>query len=82
MTYAYTKTGWDGKPLLTPAELETVRRISQGLTAKEIAAALGKSHKTIENQTHGVLFKLRFQGIRRRLDLVRWAVAVNLTPTA
>lgn len=79
MTFAYTKTGWDGEPLLTPAELEIVRRIVQGLTAKEIAADLGKSHKTIENQTHGLLFKLRFQGIHRRLDLVRWGLAVNLS---
>jgi DNA-binding NarL/FixJ family response regulator len=75
---ALTPYCWDGAPLLSPAESEVVRLIASGMTSKAIADTLGRSHKTIENQTHGALKKLKHQGIHRRVDLVRWALIVRL----
>lgn len=44
---------------LTSREIQTLRLISQGLSNKEIAAALGISVSTVKNHVHSVLEKLR-----------------------
>ena len=74
----FSNFGQDGEQLLTSKEMEVARLVFQGLTSKEIAKATDKSHKTIENQLHDILLKLRHQGVHRRIDLVRWALAVGL----
>ena len=70
----YTNYCWDGEPLLSKAEEAVALLIAQGLTAKQIASELGVSHKTIENQTHHIIYKLKHQGIHRRVNLVRWVL--------
>ena len=74
----FSNFGQDGSQLLTSKEMEVARLVGQGLTSKDIAKATEKSHKTIENQLHNILMKLRHQGIHRRLDLVRWAISLNI----
>lgn len=74
----FSNFGQDGSQLLTSKEMEVARLVSQGLTSKEVAKATGKSHKTIENQLHDILLKLRHQGVHRRVDLVRWALYLRL----
>lgn len=44
---------------LTSREIQTLRLMSQGLSNKEIAAALGISVSTVKNHVHSVLEKLR-----------------------
>lgn len=55
---------------LSEREAEVVRRIAQGYSNKEIAAALGLSVKTVETYKARVAEKL---GLRSRVDLVRYA---------
>ena len=74
----FSNFGQDGQQLLSTKEMDIIRFLSRGLTSKEIAKETDKSHKTIENQLHNILMKLRHQGIRRRLDLVRWALYLNI----
>ena len=74
----FSNFGQDGQQLLSTKEMEIIRFLSRGLTSKEIAKETAKSHKTIENQLHNILMKLRHQGIRRRLDLVRWALYLTI----
>ena len=74
----FSNFGQDGSQLLTSKEIEVARLVAQGLTSKDIAKATDKSHKTIENQLHDILLKLRHQGVHRRVDLVRWALTVGL----
>jgi DNA-binding NarL/FixJ family response regulator len=47
---------------LTPAELPVLRLIARGHTSAEIAAALGKSVKTIENQRSHICQKIGLSG--------------------
>lgn len=56
---------------LTPREREVVRRIGQGHTYREIAAALGISEKTVATYRERASEKL---GVRSRAELVRWAL--------
>ena len=55
---------------LSEREAAVVRRIAQGYSNKEIAAALGLSVKTVETYKARVAEKL---GLRSRVDLVRYA---------
>lgn len=57
---------------LTPREREVLERTAQGLHAKEIAAALGISARTVEVHKARVMEKL---GVRNVAELVRFAVA-------
>lgn len=57
---------------LTPREREVLERAAQGLHAKEIAAALGISPRTVEVHKARIMEKL---GVRNVAELVRFAVA-------
>lgn len=56
---------------LTPREREVLERAAQGLHAKEIAAALGISPRTVEVHKARIMEKL---GVRNVAQLVRFAV--------
>ena len=73
----FSNFGQDGSQLLTSKEMEVARLVAQGLTSKDIAKETGKSHKTIENQLHNILMKLKHQGVHRRVDIVRWELVVS-----
>jgi len=60
---------------LTRRELEVVRRIAQGSTYREIAAALAISEKTVATYRERAAEKL---GVRNRAGLVRWALERHL----
>jgi len=53
---------------LTPRETEVVDRIVQGLSSKSIAAALGSSFNTVQNQRASILRKMQAESAA---DLVR-----------
>lgn len=55
---------------MTPAELEVVRLAADGLSYSEIADALNKSIRTVDNQLRSAREKL---GARNQVDLVRLA---------
>jgi ATP/maltotriose-dependent transcriptional regulator MalT len=58
---------------LTPAEMEVLRALPDGVTLAEIAAGFGKSKKTVERQVESIYGKLhvsnRAQAIRRAREL-------------
>ena len=61
--------------ILTPREEEVVKLIAEGHSAKEIAALLVISVKTVDRHRANVLQKL---GMRDRLDLTRYAIRAGL----
>jgi RNA polymerase sigma factor (sigma-70 family) len=56
---------------LTPREREVLERVADGLHAKEVAAALGISPRTVEVHKTRIMGKL---GVRNVAELVRFAV--------
>jgi DNA-binding NarL/FixJ family response regulator len=58
---------FQGQETLTDREQEIVNYVSQGLSNKEIAKAIGVSDKTVKTHLHAVFSKLK---IRHRMDLV------------
>lgn len=61
--------------VLTPREQEVVKLIAEGRSAKEIAATLVISPKTVDRHRANILHKL---GMRDRLDLARFAIRTGL----
>jgi DNA-binding NarL/FixJ family response regulator len=61
--------------ILTPREEEIVKLIAEGHSAKEIAAILVISSKTVDRHRANILQKL---GMRDRLDLTRYAIRAGL----
>lgn len=59
---------------LTPREREVLERAARGLHAKEIAAELGISARTVEVHKSRIMEKL---GVRNLAELVRFAVAAS-----
>jgi RNA polymerase sigma factor (sigma-70 family) len=59
---------------LTAREREVLERAAQGLHAKEIAAALGISSRTVEVHKTRIMEKL---GVRNVAELVRFAIAAT-----
>lgn len=59
---------------LTPREREVLERAAQGLHAKEIAAALGISPRTVEVHKTRIMEKL---GVRNVAELVRFVVGAT-----
>ena len=64
--------------VLTRREQEIVQLAAEGRTTREIAAALFRSPKTIENHLQSVYRKL---GVSNRVELVNAARALGLTPS-
>ena len=75
----YLMRAREGTPLpgsiLTPREEEIVKLIAEGNSAKEIAAILFISIKTVDRHRANILAKL---GMRDRLDLTRYAIRAGL----
>ena len=61
---------------LSPRQIQVLRLITDGMTSRDIAAALGLSEKTVETHRSAVAQRL---GIRDVAGLVRYAVRVGLT---
>ncbi|MDT3441284.1 MULTISPECIES: response regulator transcription factor [unclassified Pseudofrankia] len=58
-------------PRLTAREVEVLRLVAKGLTARDAADRLGVSPRTVQNHVHNVLGKLQ---LRNRVELARYAV--------
>jgi DNA-binding NarL/FixJ family response regulator len=65
-----------GDDPLTPREREVLRGIANGQTNKEVAAALGISHRTVETHRENVMRKL---GIHTVPGLTRYAIDHGIT---
>jgi DNA-binding NarL/FixJ family response regulator len=65
-----------GEQSLTPRERDVLRGIANGQTNKEVAAALGISHRTVETHRENVMRKL---GIHTVAGLTRYAIDHGLT---
>jgi two-component system, NarL family, response regulator NreC len=64
---------------LSPRQLEIVRLVAEGWTAKEIAQQLGIAVKTVEAHRHAVSKRI---GLSTAATLTRLAVRVGLVPAA
>jgi DNA-binding NarL/FixJ family response regulator len=62
-------------PSLTERETEVLRYVAKGLTAKQIAARLSLSHRTVENHVQATLRKLQ---VANRVELTRYAIEHGL----
>jgi DNA-binding NarL/FixJ family response regulator len=62
-------------PRLTERETEILRLIAKGLTAKQVAARLVLSHRTVQNHVQNAMGKLQ---VRNRAGLVRYAIEAGL----
>ncbi len=69
-TPATTPDGDAVRPL-SPREREVLREVALGASYREIGERLFISDKTVENHVRNILDKLR---LRRRSELIRWAV--------
>ncbi|MBS1847977.1 MAG: response regulator transcription factor [Actinobacteria bacterium] len=67
---AKTPDGSAVRPL-SPREREVLREVALGSTYREIGETLFISEKTVENHVRNILDKVR---LRRRSELIRWAV--------
>lgn len=64
-------TGSSSAPRLTEREIEVLRLVAKGLSARDAASELGVSHRTVQNHVHNVLGKLQ---LRNRVELTRFAL--------
>jgi len=62
-------------PSLTERELDVLRHVAKGLTAKQIAARLSLSHRTVENHVQATFRKLQ---VANRVELARYAIEHGL----
>ncbi|WP_197379615.1 response regulator [Mycolicibacterium mengxianglii] len=63
------------RPTLTERETEVLRHVAKGLTAKQIAAKLSVSHRTVENHVQATFRKLH---VANRVELARYAIEHGL----
>lgn len=63
------------QPSLTDRELEVLRFVAKGLTAKQIATRLSLSHRTVENHVQATFRKLQ---VANRVELARYAIEHGL----
>lgn len=62
-------------PVLTQREVEVLRMVAKGLTARQVADRLVLSHRTVQNHVQNTLTKLQ---LHNRAQLVRWAIEQGL----
>ena len=62
-------------PSLSERETEILRYVAKGLTAKQIAARLSLSHRTVENHVQATFRKLQ---VANRVELARYAIEHGL----
>lgn len=67
--------GGEATPSLTERETEILRYVAKGLTAKQIAAQLSLSHRTVENHVQATFRKLQ---VANRVELARYAIEHGL----
>lgn len=72
---ARSPDGTRGVPALTERETEVLRHVAKGLTAKQIAAKLALSHRTVENHIQATFRKLQ---VANRVELTRYAIEHGL----
>jgi DNA-binding NarL/FixJ family response regulator len=60
---------------LTERETEVLRLVAKGLTAKQVAARLVLSHRTVQNHVQNAMIKLQ---LHNRAELVRYAIEQGL----
>jgi DNA-binding NarL/FixJ family response regulator len=65
----------DDEPRLTERETEVLRLVAKGLTAKQVAARLVLSHRTVQNHVQNAMAKLQ---VHNRAALVRYAIEAGL----
>ena len=63
------------RPTLTDRETEILRHVAKGLTAKQIAARLSLSHRTVENHVQATFRKLQ---VANRVEATRYAIEHGL----
>ena len=61
--------------MLTEREIEILRMVSTGLTARQVAERLVVSHRTVQNHVQNTLRKLQ---LHNRVELARWAIERGL----
>ncbi len=61
--------------VLTDREIEILRMVSTGRTARQIAERLVVSHRTVQNHIQNTLRKLQ---LHNRVELARWAIERGL----
>jgi DNA-binding NarL/FixJ family response regulator len=71
---AESRAGSD-EPRLTARETEVLRLVAKGLSARQIAARLTLSHRTVENHVQSTLRKLH---LHNRVELARYAIEHGL----
>ncbi|MFA5039466.1 MAG: response regulator transcription factor [Candidatus Omnitrophota bacterium] len=64
-----------GEGLLTEREVDVLKLVAEGKAAKEIAALLSLSPRTVENYKNNMLKKL---GLHRTSDLIKYAIRNKL----
>jgi DNA-binding NarL/FixJ family response regulator len=62
-------------PSLTDRETEILRHVAKGLSAKQIAARLSLSHRTVENHVQATFRKLQ---VANRVEATRYAIEHGL----
>ncbi|KUI40351.1 response regulator transcription factor [Mycobacterium sp. GA-2829] len=62
-------------PTLTERETDVLRYVAKGLTAKQIAARLSLSHRTVENHVQATFRKLQ---VANRVEAARYAIEHGL----
>jgi DNA-binding NarL/FixJ family response regulator len=70
-----TGPGAPDRPQLTERETEILRLVAKGLTAKQVAARLVLSHRTVQNHVQNAMGKLQ---VHNRAALVRYAIEAGL----
>jgi DNA-binding NarL/FixJ family response regulator len=60
---------------LTERETEILRLVAKGLTARQVAARLVLSHRTVQNHVQNTLRKLQ---LHNKVQLTRWAIEQGL----
>lgn len=70
-------SGKDEKRELTPRQLEIVRHLVGGLSAKEIAARLGLSTRTVEFHKYKAMERI---GVETSAELIHYAVKSGIGP--
>lgn len=72
---AQTPRAGPALPMLTDRETEILRFVAKGLTAKQIAARLVLSHRTVENHVQATFRKLQ---VANRVEAARYAIEHGL----
>jgi DNA-binding NarL/FixJ family response regulator len=65
----------DGTPKLTDREVEVLRLVAKGMSARQVADRLVLSHRTVQNHVQNTLRKLQ---LHNRVELTRYAIEQGL----